>query len=55
MVAPAWMYITRVLFKGVLVLSEVFCWAGPSLTADLKDSFSEFLPANFPLLCGMNM
>lgn len=43
------MYITRVLFKRGLVLSDIFCWAGPGLTVDFKDSFSEFLPANFPL------
>lgn len=53
-IAPAWMYITQVLFKRGLILLEFFCCNGWGLAADcsFKDSF---WPANFPLLCGMNM
>ena len=49
-VAPAWMYITQVLFKRVLILLEFFRCDGLGLAADyyFKDSFSEFLACKVP-------
>lgn len=49
-VAPAWMYITQVLFKRVLILLEFFCCDGLGLAVDyyFVDNFSEFLACKFP-------
>lgn len=47
-IAPAWMYITQVLFKRVFILLEFFCCDRLGLTVDFKRSFSEFPACKFP-------